>query len=33
LCQIIADAEDPLEFVGRPGLKASRTQRQQKGTQ
>ena len=32
LCQIIAGAEEPLEFVGRPGLKASRTQRQQKRT-
>jgi MerR family transcriptional regulator, copper efflux regulator len=33
LCQIIAGAEEPLEFVGAPGLKPPRTQRQQKRTQ
>ena len=32
LCQIIAGAEEPLEFVGRSGLKPSKTQRQQTRT-
>ena len=33
LCQIIAGAEEPLEFVGRSRLKPSKTQRRQKRAQ